>query len=1220
MTASIKHHFTSPKADGTHPDMLQPSHWNAEHDLSGIVLSVNGSPPDGSGNVTVTGGTSDHESLSGLQGGTTGQHVHLGNDEYNWLFGQLPGHTYTVPDETPITKATLDTLGHPAWYDILCWNPNDLMLRIDSTAFSAGDTLRLLCMDGSGGAIIDLGVGGVNNWEYNSFTVANESDVGLQGDGKYFVTSNGHTYIYENGGDYLELYIPPGKASWVVTVQSFLNFMRGTLAWSKVDKTGALPGDVGAAPLYHNHQAGLEGEPAITDNGDGTLSIATGECWFYTDATRDTMVLHTLAGGTTLTPTNDVAGYVCADRDANDWAILTDITAIDYLQYVPYFIVFKRTGSNNMHFQKEPLGSHGEVEAHHQRVLSCERYARESGFSQISVDGAMNITSDAGVFWAVNRRYSLPAISAATRQFFNYHSASAWTVASHTAPVINNTQFDNGADLQSLGAGEWVINYVYKGVEDQDHCYTVLSTNYATVDEAKAAGVIGALPELITSHAVLIGRVIVQNGAAVDPANIESAFTSTFAATTPVTAHNDLTGIQGGTTGSQYYHVPASIFSRLTGGSYAGTGFSGTNISGTINSAGVSLSVAAPGGGGNTVTVSGSNGTFQSNGLSFVGSGEVKVYTTAGSSIVVSAPAQTVQPAVSQWIAGSVTQSGSNNQIVFTGSNGISVHGNGSTVSISLQDIHHLDGFAASGNNNGTGFSLMTSGTLGMNFTGNISASQNGNNFTVSVPNQTNQPIYYWAATNNTGSGGASVGSQSTISFGAANGMSLYQTNGSIVGSYTVPAQSADTNKAGIGLQITTTTGSSVLGTHDTTGLTLGIPAFVTTAMVSDAGSRFVSVQSVSTVATAGSQMTGSAGSAGITLAVPAWVTNAAGGGNIVTVSGSNGTIQSNGLSFLGSGAALVYTTTGSQIVVSAPTPINQPIYYAAQTNTSGAVSTVATASTIQFGNSNGMSLYQTNGSIVGSYTAGAGTQVQAYEPWAPITGSSTSSHTTSYYFNRVYLPGDIAISKMNVIKSLSGSAGMGWSTNNASGSCTHGLYHGVTVFKRQDFGANSSNIVSIASASWGLSGHATVSSSSQSFSARYVTDSTVGTSAVWANSQSTNTSWGTQLTGYKLIQIPMVTTLTAGEYWLCHRVSSSNTTAGGSSISGILQHSNFIMTLQGSLSVGLIGVAGAATGSNFGGQGMGAATGTTATMGLNNISTGTQHIFYCNFSNTPVG
>lgn len=56
MTASIKHKFVSPKADGTHSDMLQPSNWNAEHDVTGIVLSVNGSTPDDTGNVTVSGG------------------------------------------------------------------------------------------------------------------------------------------------------------------------------------------------------------------------------------------------------------------------------------------------------------------------------------------------------------------------------------------------------------------------------------------------------------------------------------------------------------------------------------------------------------------------------------------------------------------------------------------------------------------------------------------------------------------------------------------------------------------------------------------------------------------------------------------------------------------------------------------------------------------------------------------------------------------------------------------------------------------------------------------------------------------------------------------------------------------------------------------------------------------------------------------------------------
>lgn len=63
----------------------------------------------------------------------------------------------------------------------------------------------------------------------------------------------------------------------------------------------------------------------------------------------------------------------------------------------------------------------------------------------------------------------------------------------------------------------------------------------------------------------------------------------------------------------------------IMGNSSASIG--GTNISGTMFSNGMSLSVAAPGAGGNTMTVSAANGTFQSNAITFANSNGVSFST-----------------------------------------------------------------------------------------------------------------------------------------------------------------------------------------------------------------------------------------------------------------------------------------------------------------------------------------------------------------------------------------------------------------------------------------------------------------------------------------------------------------------------------------------------------------------------------------------------------------
>ena len=89
------------------------------------------------------------------------------------------------------------------------------------------------------------------------------------------------------------------------------------------------------------------------------------------------------------------------------------------------------------------------------------------------------------------------------------------------------------------------------------------------------------------------------------------------------------------------------------------------------------------------------------------------------------------------------------------------------------------------------------------------------------------------AATNNTGGGTASL--SSNVSFSNANGLTFYTSAGNaVVASYTVPSQSVQTQASGniprTGFSTTSTAGALLVGTHDTNGLSLGVPAWLTVA------------------------------------------------------------------------------------------------------------------------------------------------------------------------------------------------------------------------------------------------------------------------------------------------------------------------------------------------------------------------------------------------------
>lgn len=80
--------------------------------------------------------------------------------------------------------------------------------------------------------------------------------------------------------------------------------------------------------------------------------------------------------------------------------------------------------------------------------------------------------------------------------------------------TINNTQYQ-GAGLQSLDAGKFVINYIYRVIDDTNLLiFNILSGSFDTLAAAKESESITDLPDAIKESAVLVGRIIVEKDSA----------------------------------------------------------------------------------------------------------------------------------------------------------------------------------------------------------------------------------------------------------------------------------------------------------------------------------------------------------------------------------------------------------------------------------------------------------------------------------------------------------------------------------------------------------------------------------------------------------------------------------------------------------------------------------------------------------------------------------
>lgn len=197
------------------------------------------------------------------------------------------------------------------------------------------------------------------------------------------------------------------------------------------------------------------------------------------------------------------------------------------------------------------------------RIIMTDRFGWESGLS-IGLSGTTGvITLTSGVVWNGSYRQSLIAVNSQDDIFFkNYHVSGNWT-ATTTGDTINNTFYDNGTNVVSGNTGQYLVNYYYRGQETNDHLYEVFSTNqYNSITEAESA-TNPELPELITSHAFLVGRIII--GVGENTGYTQTAFATTFLPTgyAPSSGnHNDLSGLQGGTAG-QYYHLTLNQYNNV---------------------------------------------------------------------------------------------------------------------------------------------------------------------------------------------------------------------------------------------------------------------------------------------------------------------------------------------------------------------------------------------------------------------------------------------------------------------------------------------------------------------------------------------------------------------------------------------------------------------------------------------------------------------------------
>jgi len=278
--------------------------------------------------------------------------------------------------------------------------------------------------------------------------------------------------------------------------------------------------------------------PSYTDNHNGTITIGTVHIAVYDNANYAGVPQVYLVAGGTFEFTNNTTSCLGVFYNAGHPELqIVDILIFEDSRYSPVFTVYR--DGNDLHITNWDTIGLGQAEKIFYAAARTKRYSLEYGLA-VSEYGTRNIAVTAGkVYVAMSVACTLGAINTATDNMqFWYHVAGVWTKSVVTA--YNNTQHDNGTALVSTAAGKYVVNWVYRGVEDGLDLYIVIGNVEYTQAQALAAQP-PAAPPIIQNHAMLIGKIIVKQGDNIAYA-INSTFDITYVNSSP-TSHAGLTDL-----------------------------------------------------------------------------------------------------------------------------------------------------------------------------------------------------------------------------------------------------------------------------------------------------------------------------------------------------------------------------------------------------------------------------------------------------------------------------------------------------------------------------------------------------------------------------------------------------------------------------------------------------------------------------------------------------
>lgn len=268
-----------------------------------------------------------------------------------------------------------------------------------------------------------------------------------------------------------------------------------------------------------------------------------------------------LAAQSSVALTDNNINYIYVEYNSGTPRLLvtTDRTSIRTTDQFTLGRAFR--SGNSVEVLQSGINAYNYVRKTHERWIDTFGGLSRANGCVISATN-LTLALSAGTLYAGTNKISISAVSAGgafDKYYYNPTTAQWVKVTGETS--LSSTQYNltsSGTGLATLTNNKYAVHWIYICAEGE--IYNLYGQGDYSLAEAQAVSAPAIIPNYLSQWALLAAKVIVAKNASV-VYQLTPAWGTLFPMNTP-SNHDDLGGLQGGTTG-QYYHLTLSSYSSV---------------------------------------------------------------------------------------------------------------------------------------------------------------------------------------------------------------------------------------------------------------------------------------------------------------------------------------------------------------------------------------------------------------------------------------------------------------------------------------------------------------------------------------------------------------------------------------------------------------------------------------------------------------------------------